>query len=179
MKRLLVGTIFAIAGSIPLYLISERHARADDWGCQVILCLSNPGGPTQYAACHPPISKLWQELAKGHSFPTCSGVGFRASRPGYEPYFCSDSYRLTTRYGERGQQETCVSRTLSKVDGSYCASGRDGSARDDGLVISARWQRDGRHMQCMGYPTARPNVRSEPHYVDVTIDGVGSQRVWY
>lgn len=58
---------------------------------------------------------------QGHSFPTCSGVGFRASRPGYEPYFCSDSYRLATRYGERGQQETCVSLTLSKVDGGYCA----------------------------------------------------------
>ena len=101
------------------------------------------------------------------------------SRPGYEPYFCSDSYRLTTRYGERGQQQTCVSRTLSKVDGGYCASGRNSGARDDGLVISARWQRDGRQIQCMGYPTARPNMRSEPHYVDVTIDGVGSQRVWY
>ncbi|MBB3913360.1 hypothetical protein GGQ65_000629 [Rhizobium fabae] len=31
----------------------------------------------------------------------------------------------------------------------------------------------------MGYPTARPNVRSQPHYVDVTIDGAAKQRVWY
>jgi hypothetical protein len=31
----------------------------------------------------------------------------------------------------------------------------------------------------MGYLIMRPNLRSQPHYVDVTIDGAGKQRVWY
>jgi hypothetical protein len=51
-------------------------AHADDWGCQVILCLSNPGGPEQYGECVPPIEKLWNALRHGDPFPTCNfGVG--------------------------------------------------------------------------------------------------------
>jgi hypothetical protein len=46
-------------------------ARADDWGCQVLLCLANPGGPEQYSECVPPIEKLWQALRHGDPFPTC------------------------------------------------------------------------------------------------------------
>lgn len=179
MKSLLVGIVCTAIGSVPIYLISERDARADDWGCQVILCLSNPGGPTQFAECRPPISKLWQELAKGHSFPTCTGVGFRGSQPGYEPYYCNDGYSLTARYGDRGQEATCVSATLQKVDTRFCQSGRNGAAESTDLVTSARWQRQGKHVECMGYPTEQPSRRSQPHYIDVSIDGVGSQRVWY
>jgi len=179
MKNLLVGIVSAVAGCVPIYLILGGDARADDWGCQVILCLSNPGGPTQFAECRPPISKLWQALAKGASFPTCSGVGFRASQPGYEPYSCNDGYSLTARYGDRGQEAICISATLQKVDARYCRSGRDSAAENTDLVALARWQRRERHLQCMGYPTERPSRRLQPHYVDLTIDGVGSQRVWY
>ena len=179
MKSLLVGILCAASGCVPIYLISRTDARADDWGCQVILCLSNPSGPTQFSECRPPIQRLWWALAKGHSFPTCSGVGFRASQPGYEPYSCDDGYSLATRYGERGQEATCVSAALQKVDARFCGAGRDGSTKNTGLVVSARWQRQGKHAECMGYPTEQPGRRSQPHYVDVTIDGVGSQRVWY
>ncbi|AYG62358.1 hypothetical protein QD460_25150 [Rhizobium jaguaris] len=179
MKSLLIGMVFATAGGSFIYSISESHARADDWGCQVILCLSNPGGATQYSECRPPIDRLWEELAEGHSFPACSGVGFRASQPGYDPYYCNDGYNLTTRYGDRGQEATCVSTTLQKVNDRFCSSDKDSAPDNSGLVISARWRRDGRHLECVAYPTLQPNRRSQPHYVDVTIDGVGSQRVWY
>lgn len=51
-------------------------AYADDWGCQVLLCLSNPGGPEQYSACVPPIEKLWSALRHGDPFPSCDfGMG--------------------------------------------------------------------------------------------------------
>jgi hypothetical protein len=51
-------------------------AYADDWGCQVLLCLSNPGGPEQYSACVPPIERLWSALRHGDPFPTCDfGAG--------------------------------------------------------------------------------------------------------
>jgi hypothetical protein len=46
-------------------------ARADDWGCQVLLCLANPGGPEQYSQCVSPIEKLWSALRHGDPFPTC------------------------------------------------------------------------------------------------------------
>jgi hypothetical protein len=35
----------------------------------------HPGSPTKYAQCVPPITKLWNVLAMGGSFPTCTGVG--------------------------------------------------------------------------------------------------------
>jgi hypothetical protein len=56
--------VFALAGALP--------ARAADlWGCEVLLCMSNPAGPTAVAPCVPPINKLWRHLAKGGRFPDC------------------------------------------------------------------------------------------------------------
>lgn len=46
-------------------------AHANQWGCEVLLCLSNPAGPTAVAQCKPPIHRLWRHLARGHAFPTC------------------------------------------------------------------------------------------------------------
>lgn len=49
-------------------------AHADDWGCQVLLCMSDPRGPTTEKECVPPMEKLWRHLAKGGRFPTCDLV---------------------------------------------------------------------------------------------------------
>jgi hypothetical protein len=46
-------------------------AFASRWGCEVLLCLSNPAGPTAVAECVSPIKKLWRALRKGKPFPTC------------------------------------------------------------------------------------------------------------
>lgn len=179
MKNLLLNSVVAACCILSSYLISPGKAQANDWGCEVILCLSNPGGPTQFAECRPPVQRLWRELAEGHSFPTCSSVGFRSSRPGYEPYYCDTGYRLESDYGPRGQETTCVSTALQPVNEAFCSNVADSYSFSSGSVLSPRWQREDGRRQCMGYPTARPNVRSQPHYVDVTIDGVAAQRVWY
>lgn len=52
-------------------LFTPTPARVDDWGCQVLLCLANPGGPEQYSECVPPIERLWSALRHGDPFPTC------------------------------------------------------------------------------------------------------------
>jgi len=179
MKNLLLNSLVGACCILSPYLISGSKAQASDWGCQVFLCLANPGGPTQFAECQPPIQKLWRELAKGWSFPTCSGVGFHSSRPGHEPYYCETGYRLESDYGPRGREATCVSTSLQAVSNAFCSNGKDDDNFNTGSVQSPRWQREGGRLQCMGYSTARPNVRLQPHYVDVTIDGAGTQRVWY
>ena len=179
MKNLLLNSRLAICCILLPYLISDSKALADDWGCRVILCLSNPGGATQYAECRPPIQKLWNQLAKGHSFPACSGAGFQSSRPGYEPYFCDAGYWLSGSYGPRGERATCVSTSLQSVSNLLCSHDRDNYGDGSDSVLSPRWQREGGRLQCMGYVIMRPNMRTQPHYVDVTIDGVGKQRVWY
>lgn len=179
MKNLLLNCLLTLSSLALPYLIYSGNARADEWGCKVILCLSNPGGPTEFAECNPPIQKLWRELAKGHRFPACSGAGFQSSRPGYEPYYCDAGYRLSRSYGPLGQEVTYVSITLQNVRRSLCALDRDNRGSQSNSVLSARLQRlDGR-LQCTGYPLTRPNIRKQPHYIDVSIDGVGKQRVWY
>ena len=51
--------------------LSSHIAWADQWGCEVLLCLSNPAGPTAVKECEPPIHRLWDHLRDGHEFPTC------------------------------------------------------------------------------------------------------------
>jgi hypothetical protein len=51
--------------------VAASPAFASRWGCEVLLCLSNPAGPTAVAECVPPIKKLWRALRKGKPFPTC------------------------------------------------------------------------------------------------------------
>ncbi len=53
-------------------LAPAAPAHADGWGCQVLLCLSDPRGPVTEGECVPPIEKLWDELSHGHPFPTCN-----------------------------------------------------------------------------------------------------------
>jgi hypothetical protein len=53
-----------------------------DWGCEVLLCLANPQGPTAVEPCVPPIQRLWRHLARGGSFPGCT----MASGPGGRSY---------------------------------------------------------------------------------------------
>ncbi|WP_236775557.1 hypothetical protein, partial [Agrobacterium tumefaciens] len=137
------------------------------------------GGPTQYAECRPPIEKLWSWLARGHSFPTCSGVGFQSSRPRYEPYYCNPGYRLSAGYGPQGSDATCISTSLQAVSDSFCQRDRDDGGWNNGSVMSPRWQKENGRYQCMAYTAARPLVREKPRYIDVTIDGVGKQRVWF
>lgn len=51
--------------------LSSHQVSADQWGCEVLLCLSNPAGPTAVKECEPPIHRLWDHLRDGHEFPTC------------------------------------------------------------------------------------------------------------
>lgn len=71
MRKLLAAT----AGIAMLTTLAPTPALASDFGCQVLLCLSNPGGATQYSQCVPPISKLWRQLAQGKAFPSCTAAG--------------------------------------------------------------------------------------------------------
>ena len=75
LKRTFLQAIFALLSLSPLF------AHADDWGCQVLLCLADPRGPETEAECVPPIEKLWSELAKGHGFPSCDMNSSLSSLP--------------------------------------------------------------------------------------------------
>jgi hypothetical protein len=61
----------AALASCLLLAIPSIPAVASQWGCQCLLCLANPGGPTQFDECKPPIEKLYAALAHGAPFPPC------------------------------------------------------------------------------------------------------------
>ena len=61
-------------------------AQADDYGCQVLLCLANPNGPEAVGECVPPIERLWDDLKNGNPFPSCETSGNSRATPGYSYY---------------------------------------------------------------------------------------------
>ena len=59
-----------------LLLLMTQSAYADDWGCQVMLCMSNPAGPMAVAECVPPMQRLYDAMSKkGFKWPTCDLAG--------------------------------------------------------------------------------------------------------
>lgn len=105
---------FCLSIIITVFSVS---AKADDqkYACEVLLCLSNPGSPTQYKACQPPIDRLLKELAKGHGVPTCIFKGspgtymqrvlryFEDCPNGLTPYEMGDNPHIG--YVAKGQYE--------------------------------------------------------------------------
>lgn len=79
------------AFALILATLAPTSSHADDWGCEVLLCLSNPAGPKAVAECVAPIEKLWRQLRKGRPFPHCdlgsssSGTGAVQSYNHYPP----------------------------------------------------------------------------------------------
>ena len=103
------GMLYPIASLVAV--AAPQPAHASDWGCQVILCLATPGSPTSYAECVPPITKLWNVLALGGSFPTCTGVGIstRKTRHGYN-LTITRSDGATSRYDLDARTQTVTSQ---------------------------------------------------------------------
>lgn len=158
-------------------VLSASAISASDWGCECILCMSNPGGATQYKECRPPISKLERHLSKGGSFPSCEGAESNGYgiKQGYERY-----YSCQEAYGEGYQ--------LTKIDTS-----------EEGYFANQFFHPNKVCRKFMGYKTIRQwddndyiekkvpvysdrpvKWRSKPFYVELkTPNGEKRGRVWY
>ena len=125
----------------------------------------------QYAACVPPITQLYDVLRSGGSFPTCTGVGFSSSMPRVEPYRCEDGSVLTRIEDASGSDKlTCRSAAREQVGLEKC---RGSEASETAWLVHSGGKR-----VCVDYTHTRPEVREQPNYVDVTIEGV-TQRIWF
>ena len=76
-----------------LFMSATVFSQASEYGCKVLLCLSNPasnGGPKGVAECVPPISQLYRDLRKGIAFPSCDladgNNGSNYARVVFDPY---------------------------------------------------------------------------------------------
>lgn len=77
LKKYLIA-IPMVLGAIGIGQVSH----ASDYGCTVLLCLSDPRGPRTESECRPPIDKLFRDLAKGRGFPSCAMAGSSSTGEG-------------------------------------------------------------------------------------------------
>lgn len=86
-KSLLLCFALSSTWSLPAY--------SSDWGCEVLLCLSDPRGPTTENECVPPITKLWDQLKKGGSMPSCDMAGDSSyAKLGNSPFdLCPEGFK--------------------------------------------------------------------------------------
>ena len=135
-------------------------SHADDWGCQVLLCLSDPRGPRTESECRPPIDRLFNEMRKRHfKFPTCdtasSSNGQSFARMGsdyYDP--CPQGYQLIPLENDNGRPA-----------GGICR----------GAVIG--YQSGGEGEQIPVYDDKPASFHANPTYFDIYIDNKPYQRV--
>ena len=53
-----------------------HEARADEYyACRVVMCLSNPEGPTAAETCPAAISQMYRDMARGKPLPVCVLAG--------------------------------------------------------------------------------------------------------
>jgi hypothetical protein len=110
-----VALIINLAASV----FASGLAHADDWGCQVILCLSNPSGPEQYGECVPPIEKLWNALRHGDPLPTCDFGGASSQGTSASNIYASAAYcreDLVYWGGPERSELLCGARGAINVD---------------------------------------------------------------
>jgi hypothetical protein len=100
-----------------MLLIGPSIAGANDWGCQVLLCLSNPGGPEQYSACVPPMEKLWSALRHGDPFPTCDfGAGGSQGTFGTNTFASAGYCRENLLYWGGPEQDELMCHAIGAIN---------------------------------------------------------------
>lgn len=174
--------LIAAASICSISLISVS-ANADDWGCQVLLCMSNPGGPTQYASCVPPITKLYKQLAKGKAFPTCVTSGGTAGsasiasnfRNGVQPYEdCPTGYIPETRHGNVCYRD----RSLSDLGGASYQLKQGESFIINGVATDNPDRFDLTYPGVMVRQRVTVAAKAQPNYLEYRLNG-RQNRVWW
>jgi hypothetical protein len=187
-KKLLAA--LAVAASF----LAPAAARADDWGCKVLLCLSNPAGPMAAAGCAPPIQQLYRAIFKWRPdpFPTCTmSSGADSQSGGNYAYVAPPSY-----YDACPANTTALPAGQSGAVGTYVASppywpfqpgyqmtGAVSSGIGDGSGYFPNYLGDGTTAlpakTCVGAAVGVTSVPAGPNWDDGTINVTLYDRVVY
>lgn len=154
---------------------------ASDWGCKCILCLSNPGGPTEFDECKPPIRKLERHLENRGSFPSCNEAeasGYHVNK-GYEQNFtCEEGYgedwHLASKMVDVGGENQRYERQeyCRKFEGYKTVQVCD--ELDNGNLYNCKTK------QVPQYSEQPLKRRSKPHFVELQgPNGEKYEKVWY
>ena len=131
--------------SFALATLCVEPANADDWGCEVLLCLSNPAGPTAVEQCKPPIQRLWDHLRHGHEFPTCdmakSDKGRSFAKQGFNHYDICPLGTKALANGERAVEGTTLKHVGLFPRAATTGTVQVGIGNGDGYSIWNRYDR--------------------------------------
>lgn len=161
MLRGMLSGVFVLALAAGLSFNDTTDAKADQWGCEVLLCAaSSEPSWRAISACHPPMNRLISAMRQpGFSWPTCPEAG--TGGPGYEKYAdCPPGWSAATSGddgvgGSRGEADVCARETDS------C-----------GATL-----RPGEH--CQQIETMPRPLRSKPYYFDIASDDGTVTRHWF
>lgn len=135
---------FMLSRLLPIMLAGglTTTARADDWGCQVLLCLANPAGPMAVQQCVPPIQRLYTEVLFApwwarRPFPTCAMAQSGGTAAGGVSSGAGSWAEL------KNMPNQCPAGT-SLVNGGYVAGAASGAqwvreARESGYAWNVDW----------------------------------------
>lgn len=177
-------------------------SHASDYGCKVLLCLSNPqsnGGPLGVAECTEPIHQLYSDLRKGRPFPSCDladgNDGRSYARRVYDPYDPCPAPLQPIQSGAIVVQGT--RRATNGYPGrAYADFALSGDPAMSGQQLGDNWSPGPR--ACVGKPTGNYQVGAvddsytvsvfdrvvwqqpqSPQAIDIYIDNQLYQRVRY
>lgn len=105
--------MLAFSTVILTQLILVNTAKADDFGCEALLCFAGGKGVSE---CQPTIRKVIRDMAKGQGFPVCNFIGSSGSSDS------NNNIVSARRYTENWNSRICrdgETRATSIRKGSY------------------------------------------------------------
>ena len=175
MNKSLIFAAAAIAG----LTLHSNAASADDWGCQVLLCVSGDWRGTP--SCHPPMYKLIAAMKlPGFSWPTCPSANSSGARleryedcpAGWSPASGGDTG------GDSGRQreDDICKRSL----GVCSKASRKAASFAVGDGIETKYESYGHDgNQCRIVQTRPRKQREKPYYIEYTDAHDLRQRAWF
>lgn len=166
-----------------LAILFSAPAIASDYGCKVLLCLSNPGGPREFVECHPPINQLYEDLKEGRPFPSCDEAGNNYARRVFDPFDpCPDSTTAAARSSHVTTGQKQGNGRLSTDSRAVISEGPGGARACVGKAVGNYTASD-----CDGcesytvtvYDRVDWQAPQNPRAIDVFLDGQWSRRIRY
>lgn len=158
-------------------------AAASDYGCKVLLCLSNPGGPREFVECHPPIDQLYEDLKKGRPFPTCDEAGNNYARRVHDPFDpCPEGTKAATRSSHVTTGQKQSNGRLSTHQRAAVSEAPGGPRACVGKPVGSYVTSDCN--DCVSYTVSvfesiDWQTPQNPRAIDVFLDGAWSRRIRY
>lgn len=160
--------VVILGSSLALTIPSVSHA--SDWGCTVLLCLA--GNWKNISECRGPVQDLFRHLARGHTFPSCD---------------MSDGNDSARNYTQQGrdhvidcpQNTNLVKSEFGVIGGGYGSPSWYKECRTKDKICRTVNEYGYIHQVCEYQTIYQRELREEPNWIDIYVDGNFHQRTWW